>query len=362
MSQSYLAEKAYVSRETVCKSMPDIDGEVIVKIYNHFETCDYWLTSWFLNNRHHFYDLIPSLRQISLLMLFSITNNVYSQNVTLYKDINYSNRTSSTAGVVVPQFGTGWVMLTVKNAPLEYDDPGYASWNPSTTIIYKQNNKQTNTTTTSIDVLPLKESVMNQKPAIQLIADSYGLSVQQEELLSNYSDAALEYALKQLVRTNKHKAINAPVNWIAAVAASFEKKAQRFPNKGKEVGHSAQPRNPSGHSPAGEPSNLSYDERIEFASNQESVWEEIFQSGESIAGFHDGYAERAKSNWQRIAKNPQEFPSSINSFQNTKQQSANYGKDDPDYEEHLDEISRDKSDPEGYKLMVRAYDYRRMAR
>jgi hypothetical protein len=87
-TQSYLANKAHVVRETICRSLKTINGSIIVKINRGYKkTCRYWLTQEFLNNRHHFYDLIPALRQINLILLFSISSNVYSQNVTQIKEL-----------------------------------------------------------------------------------------------------------------------------------------------------------------------------------------------------------------------------------------------------------------------------------
>jgi hypothetical protein len=129
------------------------------------------------------------------------------------------------------------------------------------------------------------------------------------------------------------------------------------------TGHSVKQSNPGGHSPAGEQSNLTYDERREFASDQESIWDEIFEvsSNMQASGFHQGYPERVKSNWKRIGEQPQEFPTSSNAFKNNIDEASCYS-EGSDYEEHLNRISADKTDPEGYKLIVRKYDYRRTAR
>ena len=352
MSQSYLADKAGVRRETVCKSISRLD-DLIVKIYHPWETCDYWLTSWFLNNRHHFYDLIPQLRQISLLLLFSITDNVFSRKRTLYKE-HYRKKTATAS---VP---SGYHMVIVKNAALEWNEPRTKEGTSPISIVFLKKQQQS----TSNNVQPLSESVMSQSSAINLIADAYGLTKQQEQLLSTYSEDALQYAVRQLAVAKDKTVINSPVGWLAKVASTYKADGSHS-LKGKAGGHSAVQRNPGGHSPAGNASNLSYDERMDFASDQESAWEEIIDSGEYMnaqsLGFHDGYAERVKSNWNRLTKAPHEFPTSSNGFKKNLDEASVYT-EGPDYEQHLDAISKDKSDPEGYKLMVRKTDYRRTKR
>ena len=207
---------------------------------------------------------------------------------------------------------------------------------------------------------------MDPQTIITVISQAYNLSIENKEQLSRYSFEALDYALKELYRQKKQQSLTnatSATNWFSTVASSFEKKALRFPKKGMEGGHSSLARNPHGHSPSGDASNLSLEERIEYASNQESVWEEIFEPVPELEalGIHEGYAERVKNNWKRIAQNPKEFPTSSNAFKDTLTAGERYTEGE-DYEEHLNQISADKSDPEAYKRRIRITDYRRIAR
>lgn len=363
-SQAHLGDLAAVRRETANRSIKTLSGEDLPfdKVYRHRKTCIYWLNSWFINHRHRFYDLIPSLNKISLLMLFSLISNDFSQNVTPNNNINYSKRTTAPAKVIVPQFGNGWVVCTIRNSGYDYYDPDYGAHEPFTTFIYKPTTKQTSDTTTSNSVLPLKERVMSNKSVIDLIADTYGLSVQQEQMLEGYSEEALQYALKQLVRQNKTKTINAPVNWIAKVASTFGRRGKGFINGKMADGVVDQPTlNPGGHSPMAERSHLSNEERIAYAVEQESIWEEIDDCSDNMIemGFHTGYPERVKANWKRIQTHPEEFPRASNHFMNIEPTNMEV---DLDYEEHLNEISKDKSNPVGYKEFVRTNDKRRTVR
>lgn len=348
-SQTTLGKKAGVKRETACRSLKTLRNKIIV-IGNrgYKKTRQYWYTSEFLNNRHHFYDLIPALRQLSLLMLFSITSNVYSQNVTQYKEYIGAKRRS--------EFSLFKFKANEANGYSFYDkDYGKLI----TTHIFNQPNKQT----TPLDWgHPLEGESMQPKSVITLLSEAYGLSRQQEEMLNNYSEEALQYAVKAFVVAKKNGTINAPIAWIAKVASKHKKSPTGFLN-GNEVGHSTSSKNPQGHSPMGTQSNLTLEEREAFASYQESLWEEIVELSPSMesVGFHSGYVERVKANWKRIAVNPKEFPASSDIFKLDKEQAEQYT-EGPDYEAHLDQISADKSNPAEYKLMVRRYDYRRTSR
>lgn len=229
-------------------------------------------------------------------------------------------------------------------------------------------NKQT--TTTIYPSQPLKERVMNQSPVINLIADAYGLSRQQEDMLSNYSDAALEYAVRQLAVAKDKQIINSPVGWIAKVAAAFREKGQHSLN-GKVVGHSAKPRNPNGHSLASH-ANFNRDERIAFLVSEIASFTEKIANPQKY--FHPNVdmeialtVGRAllKANEDELAMlqrgGTSHVPVYSNKFMDNYDDASAYS-EGADYIDHLDQISHDKSDSEGYKLMVRRYDYKRTAR
>lgn len=345
-SQGTIAAKFNVSREWVNKLLAEWKEQGVLRYRQQAfnRSCMYFFNPLLVQERERLKWKLSALRII--LCVSSLSIAVFSGEFTLN---NIKN---------IPT----WRTATVRNVGYGF----YDEHDHETTVIYLKNKQ----TPTICGLQPLKERVMSPKPVINLIADAYGLSRQQEEMLSNYSDEALEYAIKELTRQNKQKTINAPVNWIVKVAESYKKKAarngvsyNRFSN-GNEVTHSAQQRNPGGHSPAGEQSNLTNEQRIGFALEQESIWEEIFEVSQDLetSGFHAGYPERVRSNWKRMGQQPNEFPSSTNGFKKDEDIAAQYGSDDIEYENHFKQISADKSDPEGYKLMVRKYDYRRTAR
>lgn len=338
-AQGTIAAKFNVSREWVNKLLAGwkVRGILRYRQQGFNRSCLYFFNPLLVQERERLKWKLSALRVV--LCVSSLCSAIFSDQFTLNNIRNIPN----------------WNMVVVRNKGYGfYDDHDHES-----TVIYLKN-KQTPTIN---GLQPLKERVMSQNPVINLIADAYGLSRQQEQMLSNYSDEALEYAIKELTRQNKQKSINAPVNWIAKVAASYKKKPHRFSN-GNEVTHSEQARNPGGHSPAGLQSNLTNEQRIQFAVDQESIWEEIFDVSSDLesSGFHHGYPERVRSNWSRIAQNPKEFPCSVDGFKKDMDIAAQYGNDDQEYDNHLNEISNDKSDPESYKLVVRRYDYKRIAR
>lgn len=113
---------------------------------------------------------------------------------------------------------------------------------------------------------------------MQLIMDAYHISDQQSEMLSNYSDAALEYAVKEL--SKKKGGVNAPVNWIASVARSFEAKSNRAKTgRGKGFNNPFAAKIVEGkfnanHSPSINEQKMTNDERIEFLSKEISSFKE----------------------------------------------------------------------------------------
>jgi hypothetical protein len=135
-SQTYLGKKANVVRETANRSLKTLHGSILViRNRGYKKTCQYWLTSEFLNNRHHFYDLIPALRTISLLLLFSITSNVYSQNVTQYKELTGASRRTASAAPAVAT--SRWQIAVVKNKKTAFYDCPSAD-GPYSLFIYEQ--------------------------------------------------------------------------------------------------------------------------------------------------------------------------------------------------------------------------------
>jgi hypothetical protein len=124
-----------------------------------------------------------------------------------------------------------------------------------------------------------------QSAVIRIIADAYSITDQQSEMLSNFSNAALEYAVNEL--SKRKGGVNSPVNWIASVARSFETKSN-----GSETGkwkpfnkaymaknHSPYPtgRNDN-HSPAPMQTEMTPEERKLFLQGEISNYEKIIAS------------------------------------------------------------------------------------
>jgi hypothetical protein len=224
-------------------------------------------------------------------------------------------------------------------------------------------------------------------PVINLIADTYGLSEKEQEMLSSYPDNALQYAVTEMVRQKVKP--NNPVNWIAAVARNHQEKTPRFPKTGgmgafaKKIVNATANAN---HSPSSgkddnnpdDPLHLSMEERANFAQEQIEFFDGVLNEGESFllltqdfvrgGGFRSlgeimkGMAPGMKDRWKQIKKDPKSMPALLNRFKVNLDEAAEFGKDDEDYEEEMNNISKDKTDPEAYKLVVRKYDYRRTAR
>lgn len=341
-SQGTIAARFKVSRQWVNALLAEWKSKGIIQYRQQGfnRSCVYAINPILFQDRERLKYKLSALKLI--LHISFLFSGVFGDELTLSNIRNlYSNK---------------YQMVEVRNEGYHWYEVGYGEISKHLFI----NNKQT---PTSIGHQPLEgESIMN-KSVINLIADTYGLSVDQEARLNNCSTEGLEYAVKEFSRQKQTTTINNPVNWIAKVAAAYKGNAPRFPKNGKEVGHSAQSRNAGGHSPAGDASNLSHEERIQFALYEESAWSEIFEPTPAleVLGIHEGYAQRAQANWKRIAQTPQEFPTSSNSFKDTLDAGEQYTEGE-EYEEHLNQISIGKTDPEAYKRRTRITDYRRIAR
>lgn len=233
---------------------------------------------------------------------------------------------------------------------------------------------------------------MSQQAIITLISQAYNLSIDQQEQLSRYSFEALEYARKELYRQNKQNSLqgaHSATSWFSAVASSFDKKASQ-PKTGRTMSYAAKKvvyggtNNNHSYSTLGanpdnpdDPLNLSIEERVEFAQTQIDAFDAVLSEGDSIllqdqprvrgGGFRSladvmkGMAPNMKNRWKDLKKNPKDIPSLMNDFKVNLDDASNYTEGE-DYEEHLNNISKDKTDPEGYKLVVRKRDYRGTAR
>ena len=249
-SQEYLGNVAGVERETINRRMPDLDGKFFHKIYRHMDTCTYHPTSEFLNNRHHFYDLIPALRQISLLWIFSITSNIYSQNVTPYKEYYRKSDKRSSA----------WAMKRVENAPLGFYEPRSRQDQSNSIFFLKKSS------TSDQDRYLSKEKVMSElRPIVQVVKDTFGLDDIQTDYYAKYDDIILQKAIQKYMDVRKTRHIDYPSSYFKSVVASIRNSPSGlFPKTGETNKHLSKPRNPNGHSPASDAPKMTDNERIGF--------------------------------------------------------------------------------------------------
>lgn len=363
-SQTYLGSHAGVVRETVCRSLKTLHGSILVVTNRGYKkTCQYWLTSEFLNNRHHFYDLIPALRQISLLLLFSITSNVFSQNVTQYKEHNRAAPSK-------------WKMVTVPSPDYEFYE-ARPSKKESITHLFINKQQQSSKNTH----WPQRREVMYNE-VVQLLAGTFNLNAEQQEQYSRYSNAVLLKTLQSFAEQRKIRKINSPHAWLAWVTADEARKeqeqGQRSPKMGKgmdsyqrkvvnatfNANHSAAPNAP----------NMSLEERIAFLNSEIANYERIianpkdfFKANVDIGMALEVGMSRLKAcqsellSLQRPGAKPQPSSSLSNTFKKDYDIASVYS-EGPEYEDHLDEVAKTMRDPEGYKDLVRRRDYRNTAR
>lgn len=176
---------------------------------------------------------------------------------------------------------------------------------------------------------------------------------------------------------------NVPFNWISAVARSYQQKAPHSLN-GKEGGHSTKAKNPHGHSPSQELPNLTHIEQVEYLAKEIMKFSKTYDPAKiySPDAHMNEYLHKIANN--SIASMQREVDELLAAFDDPTHacfdgcvekslflRPASKQANEPDYsrpttdkqyEQHLDEISQDKSDPARYKELVRKYDYGRTAR
>ena len=222
---------------------------------------------------------------------------------------------------------------------------------------------------------------------MQKLASAFSLNAEQAEQYSNqYSKSVLNKALQSFEKQRTKRKITNPKGWLAWVLADEERKEQEQTSrssKGKEGGHSGQSRNPGGHSPASEVPNLTHMQQIEYLMKEIMKFSQAFDPDKvyspdpqmneylkkiarnSIAGM-----QREVDQLLKTLDDPTHVCLSgcvdKSQFLRAPKQELTVDFSQPtsdeEYEEHLDDVSKDMSDPFGYKELVREYDYRRTAR
>jgi hypothetical protein len=210
--------------------------------------------------------------------------------------------------------------------------------------------------------------------------------------LETYSDEALQHGVLKYNAHPDKKGVRDAVKYICTVAKNYRPHATGrapFPKTGrmgtfaKKIVHGTMNANHSPSSGANDnntddPLLLSLEERVNFAEEQIEYFDAVLNTGDDLllaernyvrgGGFRSlseimrGMAPGMKDRWKHIKKDPKSMPSLLNGFKINLDEASCFQEDDQDYEEHLQHVSADKTDPEGYKLMVRKSDYRRTAR
>ena len=220
---------------------------------------------------------------------------------------------------------------------------------------------------------------MEQSIAMQLAA-AFNLNKEQAEQYANqYSNTVLAKALQSFEAQRKTKKITNPQRWLAWVAADEERKEMEKasrPKTGRGM-DSYQKKVVNGtfnanHSPAQEAPKTSKDERITFVlreiANYEKqlaerrLWLKNVPGGEHLIIMAENAIANYKKELADLHYSAPDMQCEAPRYSQQDPQADEYRIGDHDYESHLDRISADKSDPAGYKLMMRRYDYHRTAR
>lgn len=359
VAQSTIAAVFNISREWVNKLLAKLKelGAIKYKQMGFNRSCLYVFNPLLIKERLRLLWKLPALRVV--FCVSSLCSAVFNGEFTLNNIRNISN----------------YKMVTIPEADYHFYEPREAE-----TVVFVKNKQQV----TINNAIASKERVMDdQQSVINRLSDTYGLSVSQQDMLSNYSEEALQYAYNELKRQNKQNSLNNPVNWIAKVAAAYKGKAQQFPKRGNAISHTTTATNPKGHSPSEELPNLTHMEQIEYLMNEILKFSKtydpskVYSRDEKMNDYLHKIATNSISGMQRevdqLLSNLDD-PNHICKvgcvdqslfLRKPKQQSDvdfTQPSADKDYEEHLDAISADKSNSAEYKELVRKYDYGRIAR
>ena len=360
ISQGTLAAKFNTSREWVNKLLARWKALGVIKYrqQDFNRSCIYFLHPLLNQEKNRIKFKLPAA--MLLFSISSLCSAAFEQPFTLSNNKNLSI----------------WKMVTVQAI-----DHGFYIPREAEAIVFLKNRQQTaiNTAITS------KERVM--EDTISQLAAAFYLNEEQAEQYSNqYSKSVLQKALQSFQKQRTQRVINNPKAWLARVLADEERKEQekaQHSSNGKQAGHSTNPRNPNGHSPAQELPNLTHMEQIEYLVKEIFKFSKTFDPNKVYSrdpGLDEHLKKIAMNSIAGMQREVDQLLAQLDDpnhhckigcvdqslfFRKQKQQADvdfTQQSADKDYEEHLNAISADKSDSAGYKELVRKYDYRRIAR
>lgn len=338
-SQITLAAKFGVSRQWVNRLLARWKsiGVLTYKQYKYNRSCIYFLNPLIAEHKKRIAFKVPAA--LKLFAVSSLCVAVFGGELTLNNIRKYLYKKN--------EYEVGYI----KNEGYDFYEKGYGS---ETQYIHFYNNPME--TIENYRLCP-KEMVMSQQAIVSIISQAYDLSPEQENRLLEFSFEALEYARKELYRQQKQNSLSsshAATSWFAAVASGFERKNASHPKTGRGKGFN----NPfvqkivqgsfnPNHSPSAAPK-MSIEERKAFLLSEIPKIEDLIAQAESGRTMYGGadYGRKMLANIQQELKDMEKM----------------YVAQDPEYEQYLDEISKDKSNPAGYKDLVKKYNDRRVHR
>jgi len=360
ISQGTLAAKYNVTRQWINELLRRWKSLGVIKYrqQDFNRSCVYLINPLLAQEKNRIKFKLPAA--VLLLVVSSLCSAVYGRELTLSNIRNLSNYKM----VIVPAV-----------------DYGFYEPREAESVIFVKNSKQS----IPYNAITSKERVM--EDTIMQLAAAFNLNAEQAEQYSNqYSKSVLQKTLQSFQKQKSTKKITNPQRWLAWVLADEERKereqASRSSN-GKMGGHSTTSKNPGGHSPSEELPNLNHMEQIEYLMKEILKFSKtydpskVYSRDEKMNEYLHKIASNSIASMQRevdklLAQldDPNHIckPGCVDQslfLRKPKQQAdVDFAQPsaDKDYEDHLDTISADKSDPTGYKELVRKYDYGRIAR
>ena len=337
VSQTYLAKELDVERETANRTIKWLREHGWIRTKRRYnDTLLYFVNPEIITHRERLKWKLPALRYVLCVSMLwqqagkaNVTSNILMNN--LYRNqsipliINQSNQS-----------------IFLKNQSAPSSDGGYL---------------------TKEKVMSAERSIINQ------IKDKFGIPDDQMSFFEKHSDIVLQEAIVKYDEARKGKPINHPIGYFRRVVGTAQENHERKAETGRTKGHSSKSSNPHGHSPSLLVEKTSKDERISFVlreiANYEQQLSERRKWLKNVPGgeYLITMAENAIANYKRelseLHYSPDDIQCEAPRYKEEDPAAAEHRFGDREYDQHLDDISKDKSDPSGYKELVRKYDYNR---
>ena len=314
----------------------------ITKKRRYNSTCVYKINPLIIAARHLLWEKFPVLKTISIFLLHSAVIAGLQENVT--SSIN---------------------SLFINNQSYQ---SSYVDRHPTCRMTYRYRKVD--------DEIVREEGKRVVKQSVkEYIITNFGLDA---NFLAEFDDDFLKDVCRSYMKASNKRKIDNPAGYLRTAIIQRSQDIQ-IPKMGSSNVVKQSDRQSTNHSPASEVPNLTHIEQIEYLMNEISKFAKSFNSDE-ISSSPEVMKDYLLKIAQNSIKGMQKEVERLIDIYNDADHSCGAGcveqsryirvkkpeitekkfiPWDQEYEDHLQEISKDKTDPDGYKLMVRKTDLRR---